>query len=445
MPLHCNPAPAEGTVTYQTDRIRKITNATTGTNQTYVYNNKGFVSSYKDSKTNDVRRFTYDAAGRLLSDGTYTYAYDSFNNITSRQAGTNATTFSYDSSKKTRLNSVTENGSTKYFVYDAIGNVTTYKGVSGSASQNLYWTRGNMLASGNVKGNAFSYKYDLNNLRYSKTVDGVETKYYWDDDVLVGESTGDDYIQYIYDASGIAGMRYNDAFYYFEKNLFGDILRVYGVYGSLAAEFRYDSYGNVTSATGSMANRVKFRYRGYYFDDETGFYYLQSRYYDPTICRFVSADQYELLGTLSQTLGQLNLYAYCNNNPIMYADETGEGLFATLLIGALLGGLISGGFTIANQVLTYGWNAKNWDWVQIGRSVLGGAVAGAISAIPTASWILAFVYGGAGSLLGGFISGTIHNFGDGIAAVVIGGAANAIAYGINEAILNAKTNAIYTI
>ena len=197
-----------------------------------------------------------------------------------------------------------------------------------------------MLASGNVKGNAFSYKYDLNNLRYSKTVDGVETKYYWDDDVLVGESTGDDYIQYIYDASGIAGMRYNDAFYYFEKNLFGDILRVYGVYGSLAAEFRDDSYGNVTSATGSMANRVKFRYRGYYFDAETGFYYLQSRYYDPTICRFVSADQYELLGTLSQTLGQLNLYAYCNNNPIMYADETGESFIGGLIITLILGGLV---------------------------------------------------------------------------------------------------------
>ena len=320
------------------------------------------------------------------ADGTYTYAYDSFNNITSKQAGTNATTFSYDSSKKTRLNSVTENGSTKYFVYDAIGNVTIYKGVSGSASQNLYWTRGNMLASGNVKGNAFSYKYDLNNLRYSKTVDGVETKYYWDDDVLVGESTGDDYIQYIYDASGIAGMRYNDAFYYFEKNLFGDILRVYGVYGSLAAEFKYDSYGNVTSATGSMANRVKFRYRGYYFDAETGFYYLQSRYYDPTICRFVSADQYELLGTLSQTLGQLNLYAYCNNNPIMYADETGTFLLSTaviigLVVGATIGATIGGivAYNIANNNGQNGWNLVGWTFLGVlGGGIIGAAVGAAV-------------------------------------------------------------------
>ena len=95
-----------------------------------------------------------------------------------------------------------------------------------------------MLASGNIKNNkAFSYKYDPNNLRYSKTVNGVETLYYWDDDVLLGERTGDNFIQYIYDADGIAGMRYNGAHYYFEKNLFGDVLRVYSFYGSVA-EFK---------------------------------------------------------------------------------------------------------------------------------------------------------------------------------------------------------------
>ena len=360
------------------------------------------------------------------ADGTYTYAYDSFNNITSKQAGTNATTFSYDSSKKTRLNSVTENGSTKYFVYDAIGNVTTYKGVSGSASQNLYWTRGNMLASGNVKGNAFSYKYDLNNLRYSKTVDGVETKYYWDDDVLVGESTGDDYIQYIYDASGIAGMRYNDAYYYFEKNLFGDILRVYGVYGSLAAEFKYDSYGNVTSATGSMANRVKFRYRGYYFDAETGFYYLQSRYYDPTICRFVSADQYELLGTLSQTLGQLNLYAYCNNNPIMYADESGEGFIGGLIITLILGGLVYGG--IAGGLKS---NASGWG---LAHDIAGGALKGGLTGLALGLAIFSYASllgvgaGVSGSALA-FAGGGMMGFGAAVSVAAVAAVVGVIVIG----------------
>ena len=333
-------------VTYQTNRIKKVTNTSTNKYQTYSYNDKGYVRSYYNNQNSDNYTYSYDLAGRLTSDGVYTYAYDTYNNILSKQSGVNSTTYTYDNTKRTKLNSVTENGTKKYFVYDAIGNMTTYKGAAQNSSQNLYWTRGNMLASGNIKNNkAFSYKYDPSNLRYSKTVNGVETLYYWDDGVLLGERTGDNFIQYIYDADGIAGMRYNGAHYYFEKNLFGDVLRVYSVYGSVVATFKYDSYGNIISSSGSMADKVKFRYRGYYYDDETGFYYLQSRYYDPSLCRFISADQYELVGMLSQTLGQINLYAYCNNNPIMYTDESGEGIFAVLMIlvvGTFVGATIGG-------------------------------------------------------------------------------------------------------
>lgn len=94
-----------------------------------------------------------------------------------------------------------------------------------------------------------------------------------------------------------------------------------------------------------MADKVKIRYRGYYYDDETGFYYLQSRYYDPSLCRFISSDQYELTKSLSKIPGQLNLYAYCNNNPIMYTDETGEfigALFVAMFFGALIGAATGG-------------------------------------------------------------------------------------------------------
>ena len=221
--------------------------------------------------------------------------------------------------------------------FAAYNNITTYKGTSGTAPANLNWTRGNMLGGGNLRGQAFEYKYGPDNLRYSKKVDGTETVYYWDNDVLMGEKTGNNVTQYLYDASGIVGMIYNKNYYYFEKNLYGDVLRVYNSSGGLAASFTYDSYGNQLSASGSMADKVHFRYRGYYYDGETGFYYLQSRYYDPSICRFISADQYELVGALSDTVGQLNLYAYCNNNPIMYTDPSGqwiETVFDLLSLGA---------------------------------------------------------------------------------------------------------------
>lgn len=128
-----------------------------------------------------------------------------------------------------------------------------------------------------------------------------------------------------------------------------------------------------------MADKVKFRYRGYYYDDETGFYYLQSRYYDPSLCRFISADQYELVGMLSQTLGQINLYAYCNNNPIMYTDEEGEGLFSALLLGAIVGAIVGAASYTAAEVISYGITGEwNWSWGMFAGSVLGGAIGGMI-------------------------------------------------------------------
>ncbi len=345
---------SDGNVNYQTNRIGRIANTSTGTDQTYTYDSKGYVRSYRNGLNGDNFTYTYDATGRLLSDGTAAYTYDRINNITSMKSGGKITTYSYQSAKETRLNSVSENGVAKYFRYDEMGNMIAYKGATTSASQNLFWTRGNMLEKGKLKDDkSFVYRYDPDNLRYSKTVNGTETDYYWDNGVLVGEKTGDNYIQYLYNASGIAGMRCNDSYYYFEKNIFGDVIRAYNASGIAVAEFRYDSYGNIVSASGSMADKVKIRYRGYYWDEETGFYYLQSRYYDPSLCRFISADQYELLGTLSRTPGQLNLYAYCNNNPIMYTDETGHIPEWILGIGRIItgiGAIVAGALVIASGV-----------------------------------------------------------------------------------------------
>ena len=82
--------------------------------------------------------------------------------------------------------------------------------------------------------------------------------------------------------------------------------------------------GISTNVSAHIGHINPFRYRGYYYDEETGFYYLNTRYYDPEIRRFINMDNPELVAQLAQTPGQLNLYAYCNNNPIMYIDPTGE-------------------------------------------------------------------------------------------------------------------------
>ena len=132
-----------------------------------------------------------------------------------------------------------------------------------------------------------------------------------------------------------------------------------------------------------IGNVNPFRYRGYYYDTETGFYYLQTRYYDPTICRFINADNYELIATLSSVPNQLNMYAYCGNNPIMFTDESGQwGLLATMIVGAIIGGVLSGGFAVAEQVDNYGWDTSKWDTNQIILSTLGGVLSGAVAASP---------------------------------------------------------------
>ena len=327
---------------YKTGNIKEIISEPANTKQTYEYDEKGYITKYnyyEGSFPYFGFIYQYDSFGRLIDDYRCTYTYDKYNNLTSKRnmAGV-LTTFNYSGSK---LLSVTNSGTTKFFGYDALGNITVYKGTSATSGPRLYWTRGNMLSSGDLGNNPFSYEYGPDNLRYRKDVSGFTTYYYWDGDRLAGEITGSNITQYLYDASGIIGMKYNNNYYYFEKDILGNILRAYDTNGTIVASFNYDSFGNF-NASGTMADLVKFRYRGYYYDAETGFYYLQNRYYDPTICRFISADKSSLLSTLANSIGELNLYVYCNNNPIMHTDPTGEidwekigGWIATFVIIAI--------------------------------------------------------------------------------------------------------------
>ena len=87
--------------------------------------------------------------------------------------------------------------------------------------------------------------------------------------------------------------------------------------GEVVAEYEYDPYGNIVFQSGSLADVNPLRYRGYVFDSETRFYYLQSRYYDPELGRFLNADSYASTG--QGVLGN-NMFAYCLNNPVNYAD-----------------------------------------------------------------------------------------------------------------------------
>ncbi|HBF86449.1 MAG TPA: hypothetical protein DDW54_02080 [Clostridiales bacterium] len=87
-------------------------------------------------------------------------------------------------------------------------------------------------------------------------------------------------------------MYHSEEFFYFDKNTLGDIVAIRDSNGNIVATYKYDAWGNITYQSGDMSYINPFRYRGYYYDTETGFYYLQTRYYDPTICRFINSDNF---------------------------------------------------------------------------------------------------------------------------------------------------------
>jgi len=253
--------------------------------------------------------------------------YDAFGNITSFYNGVESHTYTYETGNwKDRLSKVDGVSIT----YDGIGNPIKYYN---GKSYSFTWTEGRRLAA---VGSTWKYMYDADGLRIKKQhAINLSTEYLIADGVTIGERYCNPNgrliyaLRYIFDENGsVCGYMASEdeenwTEYYFIRNLQGDVLKVIRESdGAVVAEYTYDSWGNILSATGECASENPFRYRGYYYDSETGFYYLGSRYYDPALGRFINADG-EISGIGGDVLGY-NLYAYCMNNPINMLDETGH-------------------------------------------------------------------------------------------------------------------------
>ncbi|MBR5323081.1 MAG: hypothetical protein IKU48_06010 [Clostridia bacterium] len=132
--------------------------------------------------------------------------------------------------------------------------------------------------------------------------------------------------------------------YYYIHNLQGDVIGIVDTNGTKVVEYTYDAWGKILATTGTLATTIgelnPIRYRGYYYDAETGFYYCRARYYDPEICRWINPDKYVSTG---QGLISFNMFAYCNNNPVNMVDSSGNYPITIGLIGVaiiLLGGVL---------------------------------------------------------------------------------------------------------
>ena len=207
--------------------------------------------------------------------------------------------------------------------YDALGNPLSYYN---GTSYTFTWEKGRQLASTVKGGVTTAYTYNADGIRTGKTVGSKTVKYVLSGSKIVAEINNGVDIRYLYDPQGSpVGMILAGTTYLYEKNLQGDIIGIYNTSGTKVASYTYDAWGNVVSSSYSDYNAYTynpFRYRGYYYDTETGFYYLQSRYYDPTTGRFISADGV-MSGSGSSVQGY-NLYAYCFNNPTGMIDADGN-------------------------------------------------------------------------------------------------------------------------
>ena len=188
---------------------------------------------------------------------------------------------------------------------------------------------GRQLAQMAKEGMTVQYRYDHNGLRVAKIVSGVETKYILNGKQLTHLHRGNDWMHFFYDIQGRpAKVRYNGTIYSYIHNLQGDIVGIIDTDGNVVVEYKYDAWGKALSTTGTLAgtlgNLNPFRYRGYIYDEETGLYYLRSRYYNPVFGRFTNADLY----ICSQTSTNAhNIFAYCKNQYINCADMSGAFVF----------------------------------------------------------------------------------------------------------------------
>ena len=324
---------------------------------TLTYDSNENISSITEG--GEEIKYTYDSLGRLIKEENeqlgkvYAYTYDNNGNILTKKIDGTTIAYAYDGDKL-----VSYNGQS--CAYDAIGNPTTYRGKTAT------WVRGRKLASYN--GNTFTYdaqgsRIGKNNISYVYDSNGR----------LLKQSNG---LEFYYDVNGVIGIKYGGITYLCRKDLQGNIVALIDNNGNTVVEYKYDAWGNhkvvdangneITSST-HIGNLNPFRYRGYYYDVETGLYFLKSRYYDPEVGRFISLDNVFYVNNCR--INGVNLYAYCINNPVMYIDTI--GLFPRKIISRNpYIGIDDAG--TENEHVHIKYNGKEYTWYKNSKHIKHG-------------------------------------------------------------------------
>ena len=337
-------------------------------NFAYTYDTNGNVTEVKLDNI-IIASYMYDEAGQLTdettSEGTTTWEYDTGGNIVSKTLpDSTEIAYTYDSIWKDKLTGY--DGQT--IAYDAIGNPLSYFG------NTLAWT-GRQLAS----FNDITFTYDADGLRTSKTVNNVTTQYTLFNRQLIGQTDGTNTLYFLYDDETINGFNLNGTdIYFYLKNMQGDVTGIIDSEGDVVVEYAYDAWGNPSEPTGSAANTLgtlnPIRYRGYYYDIETGFYATATRYYDPEIGRFINADLPTMLLFTGEEILGANLFVYCQNNPVNYYDPIG---------------MWGSGIHTGTSYGTYKWATDNCKMSAAHADIVAKANQG-VDGAPTGAWVPGF-------------------------------------------------------
>ena len=344
----------------------------------YTYDKLNQLIRVDDANNNETWVYTYDLAGNITSKKKYAYTRGTLGSVLQ--------TISYGYTDSTWNDLLTSyNGKT--ITYDEIGNPLS------DGTWEYDWDRGRQLMSMENASTGWEFTYDANGQRLTKSngtltyhyiYDGIQLRYL---KVTQNNSTICE-MYFEYGQTGLMAIQYISSSltdtYYAVTNAQGDVVALVDGSGTVVVNYTYDAWGKLKSMTGSKASTVgkynPIRYRGYVYDTETQLYYLNTRYYNPDMGRFINADSYASTG--DELVGR-NMFAYCGNNPIMYSDETGH--MPEWIGDILLGLVIIAGVAFVATALTFSGGTAAAFLPAFGKTVLVGlqiaTAAGATSGL----------------------------------------------------------------
>lgn len=406
---------------YKYDKMNNITSSYLNgeIQQRYVYDQYNRLVKCIDFSSNLMDIYKYDLSNNIISIKTFDIDSYSLKNYKS---------FKYDNNYKDKLIKINNTD----VLYDLNNNPIRI------GNDILEWENGRELKSYINCNYNCEYTYDYNGNRTSKTINGIKTNYYLEKNQIVIEKTGNNVIYYLRDSGqNLIGFKYQNNIYYYKKNILNDIIGIFDSNYNEIVSYKYDSWGNligiydyngndISNDLSNIGNINPYRYRSYYYDKETGLYYLSTRYYNPKWCRFISPDHG--ISSIGEIDGY-NLFEYAICNPINISDE--DGMWPKWAKALAVGAAVIGVLAIASAV-TIATGGAGCAAAVVATSALKGAlIGGAIGAVAggtgnvivnrvkTGSWknsgkkfLEGFSYGfAAGAITGAVVGGGkgVHN------------------------------------